>query len=199
MTEAAQHQQRDRAKLALLFMLSLLAAPVEYIAHEGAHYLAARSFGAQATLHYDHVALEGGAQFSPVQRLLFVAAGPAVDWAVGLLALLFLVRRYTPMRLVLAIWVARPLQFLPALLGMDFLYFGRGESVGGTDEAVLAEAIGMSPQALVWLELAVALPLLAIIVLVIPAPRRLIILSVMSVGVLAGWAGWLTWGSYVLP
>ena len=46
---------------------------------------------------------------------------------------MLLIQRYTPVRLVLAIWVARPLQFAPALLGIS------GE-LGRTDEAVVANA-----------------------------------------------------------
>ena len=40
---------------------------------------------------------------------------PNPDWAIGIIALLFLARRFAPLSLVLAIWVARPLQFV--LLG----------------------------------------------------------------------------------
>src|SRR5262245_3126771 len=124
--------------LALLFVLAVLSAPVEYVTHEGAHYVAARLFGAKATLHFDRVLLQPGSQLSELQTLVFTAAGPAVDWIVGLAALALLLRRFTPMRLVLAIWVARPLQFVPALLGID------PSPLGGTDEGVVAAALGLS-------------------------------------------------------
>lgn len=183
----------------LLLVLSLLAAPVEYVAHEGAHWLVARLYGAHATLHFDRVTLDGGARLTDLQSVLFAAAGPAVDWIVGLGALLLLVQRYTPLRVVLAIWVARPLQFLPALLGIDLAQLGVGGSLRGTDEAVVAGAIGVSPEAVLWMELAVAVPLLALIAFCIPATYRLTVLCVLCIGVLAGWAGWLTVGPTLLP
>ena len=180
-----------------LFALSLLAAPVEYLAHEGAHYLAARLFGANATLHFDRVSL-GGARLGPWQSLAFTAAGPLADWVVGIAALLLLVRRYTLLRLVFAIWLARPLQFLPALLGIDLPSVGSGADLRFTDEAVLARAVGLSPEAFIWLETAVAAPLLAEIVLLMPPPR-LAVLATLAIGVFTGWAGWLIFGQYVLP
>jgi len=180
-----------------LFALSLLAAPVEYLAHEGAHYLAARLFGANATLHFDRVSL-GGARLGPWQSLAFTAAGPLADWVVGIAALLLLVRRYTLLRLVFAVWLARPLQFLPALLGIDLPSVGSGADLRFTDEAVLARAVGLSPEAFIWLETAVAAPLLAEIVLLMPPPR-LAVLATLALGVFTGWAGWLIFGQYVLP
>ena len=190
----------SRAKALLpLFVLSLLAAPVEYIAHEGAHYLAARLFGANATLHFDRVSLGGGARLGPWESLAFTAAGPLADWAVGVAALLLLVRRYTPLRLVFAIWLARPLQFLPALLGIDLSPLGFGADLRFTDEAVLARAVGLSPQVFIWLETAVAAPLLAEIVVLIPPPSRLAVLATLTLGVFTGWAAWLALGQYVLP
>src|SRR6185503_13651683 len=146
--------------LAALFALSLLAAPVEYLAHEGGHYLAAKLFGANPTLHFDRVALAAGTRLGPWESLAFTAAGPFVDWAVGIAALLLLVRHFSPLRLVFAIWLARPLQFLPALLGIDLPSFGSGD-LRFTDEAILARAVGLSPEAFIWLETAVAAPLLA--------------------------------------
>ena len=38
-----------------------------------------------------------------------------------------------------------------------------------------------------------------VIVWAVPARRRFVVLPVMSVGVLAGWAGWLLIGPYILP
>jgi hypothetical protein len=186
-----------RKALSALFVLSLLAAPVEYVAHEGAHYLAARAFGANAKLHFDSVTF-GGARLGFWENLAFTAAGPFVDWVVGLAALLLLVRRYTLPRLVFAIWLARPLQFLPALLGIDLSPLGFNADLRFTDEAVLARAVGLSPEAFIWLETAVAVPLLAEIVVHIPPPR-LAVLATLTAGVFVGWAGWLVFGRYVLP
>jgi hypothetical protein len=186
-------------QLMLLFVLSVLAAPVEYLAHEGAHYLAARRFGVPASLHFDQVDLPGIERLSDVQRLVIVAAGPAVDWIVGLAGVVLLVARFTPMRLLLAIWVARPLQFLPSLLDIYIAYLGLGGGLQGTDEATVAALLKLPPVAVIWLELAAALPLLALIVWAVPAGRRLAVLSVMSIGVLAGWAAWLALGSLLLP
>jgi hypothetical protein len=185
--------------LLLLFVLSLLAAPVEYVAHESGHYLMARFFGADATLHFDRVTLEPGTDFTRAQRLLFVAAGPAVDAVVGLIGLSLLMRRYTPVALVLAIWLARPLQFLPQLLRLDIPAFALADGLAGTDEGQLAAALGVSPLAFIWAEMVVAAPLLALIVLRLPRTRRLAILSVLSSGVLVGWASWLAWGPTILP
>jgi hypothetical protein len=191
-------QYTSSKSLLVLFTLSLVAAPTEYFAHEGAHYLAARFFGANAIVHFDRVTLEGGAPLDNLQRVVFTASGPTIDWIVGAGALLFLIQRYTPTRLVLAIWVARPLQFVPALLGIEFSSIGIGGELGRTDEAIVAGAIGMSPQAIVWIELAATIPLLALIVFCIPAPSRLPVISILTIGVLSGWAGWLTWGPHVL-
>jgi hypothetical protein len=196
------NQQAGHMTLALLlplFLLSVLAAPVEFLAHEGGHFLAARSFGIRATLHFDQVALPDGAVLSDVQRLLFIAAGPIVDWVVGLAGLLLVVRRFTPLRLVLGIWLARPLQFLPSLLGIDLVYLGLGGSLQGSDEVSLARLLSLPDHLLVWLELFAAVPLLLLIALAIPAQHRVSVLSVMTVGVLTGWAGWLALGSFVLP
>ena len=184
--------------LLALFALSLFAGPVEYLAHEGAHYWAARLLGFGARLHFDRVSLEGAARMGPWENLAFTAAGPLVDWAVGIVALLLLARRYTPLRLVFAIWLARPLQFLPGLLGIDLSAIGFGSDVRFADEAVLARAVGISAAAFVWVEMAVAAPLLAEIVVLMPPPR-LATLAVMTVGVFAGWAGWLMLGQSVLP
>jgi hypothetical protein len=63
----------------------------------------------------------------------------------------------------------------------------------------MAELLQLARHAVVWLELVAALPLLALIVWAVPAGCRLAVLSVMSIGVLAGWAGWLALGSFVLP
>jgi len=186
-------------QLVLLFVLSLLAAPVEFLAHEGAHYVAARGFGLAASLHFDQVDLPGAERLGNLQRLVIAAAGPAVDWIVGLVGVLLVVARFTPTRLVLAIWVARPLQFLPSLVGVGVDYLGLGGSLQGSDEVTMARALSLPDHSVVWLELAVASPLLVLIVLAIPAGRRLVVLPVMSVGVLAGWAGWLVLGPYVLP
>jgi hypothetical protein len=186
-------------QLVLLFVLSVLAAPVEYLAHEGAHYLTARGFGVPASLHFDQVDLPGIERLSDVQRLVIVAAGPAIDWIVGLVGVVLVVVRFTTMRLVLAIWVARPVQFLPWLLGVDGPYFGLGGSLLGADEVTMAGLLQLPPHAVIWLELVAALPLLAVIVWAVPAGCRLAVLSVMSIGVLAGWAGWLALGSFVLP
>ena len=183
--------------LAALFALSLLAAPVEYVAHEGGHYLVAKLFGANPTLHFDRVALSAGARLGPWESLVFTAAGPFVDWVVGVAGLLLLVRRYSTLRLVFAIWLARPLQFLPALLGIDLPAFGSGD-LRFSDEAVLARAVGLSPEALIWLEMAVAAPLLAEIVLLIPS-SRLAVLATLAAGVFTGWTGWLIFGRYILP
>lgn len=199
---AQQVQRRSElgaGMLVVLLVLSLLAAPVEYVAHEGGHYLMARFFGAGATLHFDRVTLDPGSELSQVQRLLFVAAGPAVDAVVGVIGLLLLLRRYTPVALVLAIWLARPLQFLPQLLGLDVSAFALMGGLADTDEGRIAATLGISPRAFIWAELAVATPLLALIVLGLPATRRLAILSVLSIGVLVGWAGWLAWGPHILP
>lgn len=185
--------------LALLFLLALLAAPVEYVAHEGGHYLAARYLGVDATLHFDRVTLAPGPELSARERLLFIGAGPAVDGIVGLTGLLLLLWRYTPLRLVLAIWLARPLQFLPPLLDIDVPLFALGGGFAGTDEGQIAAALGFSPRQALWLEMAVAAPLLALIVFRLPAGRRLAILAVLTIGVAAGWVGWLTWGPRILP
>jgi hypothetical protein len=185
--------------LALLLLLALLAAPVEYIAHEGGHYLAARMVGAQATLHFDRVTLAPGVHLGELQQALFAAAGPAVDWVVGLTALALLLVRFTPLRLVLAIWVARPLQFAPTLAGIDLPAFGLGGDLGSTDDAGVAAAIGLPTQEILGLELAVAIPLLVLIILQVPTPGRLSRLALLSVGVLVGWAGWLSVGPHLLP
>jgi hypothetical protein len=105
---------------------------------------------------------------------------------------MLLIQRYTPVRLVLAIWVARPLQFAPALLGIS------GE-LGRTDEAVVANAIGISSQAIFWIELVATVPLLLLVVISIPAASRLPLHSILTLGVLSGWVGWLTWGARLLP
>jgi hypothetical protein len=184
--------------LLALFALSLFAGPVEYLAHEGAHYLVARLLGVSATLHFDRVTLDGAGRLDFWEGLAFTAAGPLADWIVGVAGLLMLLRGYTALGLVLAIWLARPLQFLPALLGADLSPLGFGTDLRLTDEAVLAQAVGLTPRAFIWLETAVAVPLLAEIALLIPPPR-LAALATLTAGVLIGWAGWLTLGPYVLP
>ncbi|MET0653311.1 MAG: hypothetical protein ABWY63_12430 [Hyphomicrobiaceae bacterium] len=181
-----------------VFLLSVLAAPVEYLAHEGGHFLAARSFGVPATLHFDHVALPQGAVLGNLQQLLFIAAGPVVDWIVGLAGLLLVLRRFTPLRLVLAVWLARPLQFLPSLIGVDLGLLGLGGSLEGADEVSLARLLNLPDHLIVWMELFAAVPLLMLVVLAIPAHQRLSVLCVMSIGVLTGWAAWLALGGYVL-
>jgi hypothetical protein len=181
-----------------VFLLSVLAAPVEYLAHEGGHFLAARSFGVPATLHFDHVALPQGAVLGNLQQLLFIAAGPVVDWIVGLAGLLLVLRRFTPLRLVLAVWLARPLQFLPSLIGVDLGLLGLGGSLEGADEVSLARLLNLPDHLIVWMELCAAVPLLMLVVLAIPAHQRLSVLCVMSIGVLTGWAAWLALGGYVL-
>src|SRR5690348_14821712 len=103
-------------------MLSVMAAPVEFLVHESAHYVAARVFGVAAALHFDQVDLPGAERLGNLQRLAIAAAGPAVDWMVGLAGVLLVAMRFTPTRLVLAIWVARPLQFVPSLLGVGVDY-----------------------------------------------------------------------------
>src|SRR5262245_23251433 len=152
------------AHLLLLFLLSVLAAPVEFLAHEGGHFLAARSFGVAATLHFDHVALPDRAALSDLQRPLFVAAGPMVDWVVGLGGLFLVWRRFTLLRLLFGIWLARPLQFLPSLLGVDLVYLGLGGSLDGSDEVSIARIVGLPDHLIVWLGLLVAIPLLVLLV-----------------------------------
>jgi hypothetical protein len=186
-------------QLVLLFILSVMAAPVEFLAHEGAHFIAARGFGVAASLHFDQVDLPGAERLGNLQRLVIATAGPAVDWIVGLAGVLLVAARFTPMCLLAAIWVARPLQFLPSLFGVGVDYLGLGGSLQGSDEVVMARALSLPDYAVVWLELVVAMPLLVLIVLAVPARWRFIVLPVMSVGVLAGWAGWLLIGPYVLP
>ena len=63
----------------------------------------------------------------------------------------------------------------------------------------MAGALSLPDHAIVWLELAVAIPLLILIILAVPTGRRFVVLPVMSVGVLLGWAGWLVLGPYILP
>jgi hypothetical protein len=186
-------------RLLAVFLLSVLAAPVEYLAHEGAHFAVARLYGLPATLHFDRVTLPPGTRLGDLENALFAAAGPAVDWIVGLTALTLLVARYTPLRLVLAIWVARPLQFLPGLIGIDLPVLGAGGSLDGTDEGVVAAALGLPAQGVIGLELAAAMPLLGLIAWCVPAPGRLATLATLTLGVLLGWAAWLAWGAFLLP
>ena len=138
-------------QLVLLFILSVMAAPVEFLAHEGAHFVAARGFGVAATLHFDQVDLPGAERLGHLQRLLIAAAGPAVDWIVGLAGVLLVAARFTPMRLVLAIWVARPLQFLPSVLGVGVDYLGLGGSLQGSDEVTMARTLSLRDHGIVWL------------------------------------------------
>lgn len=152
-----------------------------------------------AALHFDHVVLPGGAALGHLQQLLFVAAGPVVDWIVGLAGLLLVLRGATPLRLVLAIWLARPLQFLPSLMGVDLGYLGLGGSLRGADAVVLARFLSRPDHLIVWLLRLVAGPLLILLALAIPARQRFLLLCVMTIGVLSGWAGWLALGGYVLP
>jgi hypothetical protein len=180
----------------LLLVLSLFAGPAEYLAHEGAHYLVAYAIGAHPTMHFDHV--EFHAHLEAMPNLLVTVAGPAVDWVVGIGALVALARRYTPLALVLAIFVARPFQFLHGALGIDLSPIGISGNLVGTDEGVIAEALGMSPRDIILAELTVATPLLLLIVYYMPSKRRIAI-AVLSSGVLAGWAGWLALGPYLLP
>ena len=196
-----KHQAWDATagQLVLLFILSVMAAPVEFLAHESAHYVAARGFGVAASLHFDQMDLPGAERLANLQRLVIAAAGPAVDWFAGLAGVLLVVMRFTPMRLVVAIWVARPLQFLPSLVGVGVDYLGLGGSLQGSDEVTMARTLSLRDHGIVWLELAVAIPLLILIVWAVPARRRFVVLPVMSVGVLAGWAGWLLIGPHILP
>jgi hypothetical protein len=182
-----------------LLVLSLLAGPVEYIVHEGAHYLVASAFGAHPTLHFDHVDFGETAHVPALRSLLITAAGPAADWAVGIPALIVLARHYSPLALVLAIWVARPLQFSSGLLGMDLPWLGMSGALVGADEETIAQAVGLSARQLIVAELALATPLLLLIVSSLPTRRRAPILAVLAIGVLAGWAGWLACGPYLLP
>jgi hypothetical protein len=183
----------------LLLVLSLLTGPAEYLTHEGAHYLAALAFGAHPTLHFNHVELQGSAHWGPVQNLLFTTAGPAADWVIGMVALIFLARCFTPSALVLAIWVARPLQFLHGLLGLDLSRYGVSGDLSGTDEAVIAQTLGMFPQGIILIELVVAIPLLLLIIYYMPTGRRLAVVAVLTTGVLVGWAAWLALAPYLLP
>jgi hypothetical protein len=185
--------------LLAVFLLSVLSAPVEYLTHEGAHLAVARLYGLQATLHFDRVTLPPGTRLGELENAVFAAAGPAVDWIVGLAALALLLRRYTPMRLVLAIWVARPLQFVPGLIGIDVPLLGAGGSLDGTDEGVVAAALGLPAQTVIGMELAAAMPLLGLIAWCVPTPGRLATLATLALGVLLGWAAWLAWGAIVLP
>jgi hypothetical protein len=185
--------------LLAVFLLSVLAAPVEYLTHEGAHFGVARLYGLKATLHFDRVSLPPGTSLGALENAVFAAAGPVVDWIVGLAALALLLQRYTPMRLVLAIWVARPLQFLPALIGIDVPLLGAGGSLEGTDEGVVAAVLGLPAWAVIGMELAAATPLLVLIAWRVPTPGRLLTLATLGLGVLLGWAGWLAWGALMLP
>lgn len=182
-----------------VFLLSVLAAPVEYVTHEGAHFGVARLYGLQAALHFNRVTLPPGTRLGDLQNAVFAAAGPAVDWIVGLAALALLYARFTPMRLVLAIWVARPLQFLPALVGIDLPLLGADGSLEGTDEGVVAAALGLPAYAVIGMELAAAIPLLGLVAWCVPAHGRLATLTVLALGVLTGWAAWLAWGPLLLP
>ena len=177
----------------------MLAAPVEYVTHEGAHFGVARLYGVQAALHFDRVTLPPDTRLGDLENAVFAAAGPAIDWIVGLAALALLLARYTLIRLVLAIWVARPLQFLPALIGIDLSLLGAGGSLDGTDEGVVAAALGLPAQAVIGMELAAAIPLLGLIAWCVPTPGRLTTLATLALGVLLGWAAWLTLGAGVLP
>jgi hypothetical protein len=181
----------------LLLVLSLLAGPLEYVTHEGVHYLVARALGGHPTMHFDNVELR--THLDPFQNVLFTAAGPAADWAVGMGALVFLARRYTPLALVLAIWVTRPLQFLHGVLGLDLSQVGVSGELGATDEGVIAQALGMSARTIIFAELAIAIPLMLLIVYYIPSRQRFPVIAVLSTGVLAGWAGWLMCVPYLLP
>src|SRR5262249_19840810 len=137
--------------------------------------------------------------WGPVQNLLFTTAGPAADWVIGMVALIFLARRFTPLALVLAIWVARPIQFLHGLLGLDLSQYGVSGDLAGTDEAVIGQALGMSTQDVILIELAVAIPLLLLIIFYMPTGCRLVVVAVLTTGVLAGWTAWLVFASYLLP
>lgn len=183
----------------LLLVLSLLTGPAEYLTHEGAHYLVARAFGAHPTMHFDHVALERSVHWGPVQGLLFTAAGPAADWLVGIVALVFLARRYTPLALVLAIWVARPLQFVHGLVGLDLSQLGVSGELAGTDEAEIAQALGMPAQDVILIELIAAIPSMLLIIYYMPVRCRLPVITVLTAGVIGGWAAWLAFAPYLLP
>jgi hypothetical protein len=148
-------------------------------------------------MHFDHV--EFHTHLDAMPNLVVTAAGPAFDWAVGIGALVSLARRYTPLALVIAICVVRPLQFLHGALGINLSAIGISGNLAGTDEGVIAQALGMSPRDIILAELAVATPLLLLIVYYMPSMRRIPVIAVLSTGVLAGWAGWLALGPYLLP
>jgi hypothetical protein len=143
--------------------------------------------------------LHEAAHFGSVQNLLFSAAGPIADWVVGIVALVFLARRYTSLALVLAVWVAHPLQFLHGLLGIDLSELGNPDGLAGTDEAVIGQALGVSARVVIGIELCLAIPLMLLIVYYMPSGRRAPIIGVLTSGVLLGWAGWLALGPYLLP
>jgi hypothetical protein len=71
--------------------------------------------------------------------------------------------------------------------------------LAGTDEAVIGQALGMSARQVILAELAVAIPLMLLIVYYMPVAYRVPIMSVLTTGVLLGWAASLPVGPYLLP
>ena len=84
-------------------------------------------------------------------------------------------------------------------MGLDLSQFGISGELAGTDEAITAQALGTSAQHVILIELIVAIPLMLLIIYYVPVGRRVPVITVLTTGVIVGWAAWLAFAPYLLP
>ena len=189
------------------FVLAVVAGTLH---HETGHYLAAKSMGLKASVHYDYTnvhAANDAEHISMKQMAEFIMAGPLQTMLTGTVTLLLLYifdrqkkLAYFPQFFLIFItlfWVRQPINFG---LGL-WQYINKGQFPERGDEAKLSLYYHLP----VWsLNAGTAiLGLLVIIVVIfrfVPMQQRFTFWLASSIGGAAGYFLWIIWlGKYILP
>ncbi|MHA6724043.1 hypothetical protein [Sphingomonas sp. RS2018] len=98
-------ERHARPRVDAHFYLALiLAGPVTYLIHEGAHWIVGRALGLDVSFSLNGVTPRGGA--TEARMLALSAAGPAITYAQALLAYLAVRRKANPIAFAFLLWAA---------------------------------------------------------------------------------------------
>ena len=178
-------------------LVGLLATPFFVVVHEGTHWVAARSCGTPAELHYRETTVHYDHLPPPPSDLWVVAAGPFVQALLAGGGLFWLYRLRQARRLnaaTCADWLATWI----ALNGGRWL--GVPPITGLHDEVLLMKAWGVPVRLGLVLLALTAITLLVATIRIHPPGGRLVPFTYAGLGGVAGVLLWMHWlGPLLLP
>lgn len=173
----------------LWFASGMIAAPLTILTHELGHFLAGLAFNHPGlAIHYGSVTSDAAkAGYPSWQLAIGAAAGPLVTCATVVLCC-YLVARYRPHPLVVAVGLFAPLKFS---VGLVFIYYwlsGARNSSPNFDEFNVAKQAGITPFIPILIGVAVLIGGWFWLIRSIPRGNRIVALATSIVGAAIGLA-----------